>query len=155
METKKWLGINGLSCFLIIFGSTLGTYIFTITWIPRVTGLTARLISSFLYIFRISSYIVLIGSIIALVGALIVLIKRYAIARIIMIIGFIIAISGVALYIFGAVEAIASFTIDGLPKIIVSLPFLTINLTFELIGIFLGLIKTRTLVEERLLYHRD
>ncbi|MFX1499961.1 MAG: hypothetical protein ACFFDH_03245 [Promethearchaeota archaeon] len=146
---NKWIIIGILGCFLLTFGSTIGTIIFTEIWVPRFKNLTPRLIGSFRYIFQVTSYFVLAGVIIALISLIFFVLRYYRTGSLVMLIGLIIALLAVFLYFFGAVEAAAEYTRTG-EKINVFLPLLTINFTFEVIGLILNFLSRAKLTAQRL-----
>jgi len=149
MENIKWLRLSGLGCFLLIFGSSFGTFIFTITWVPRIQDLTLRIMNSFILIFQVTSYFIIAGSIIIVIGLIFFILKRYIIAGRVMLIGLVIALLALLLYFFGAIEATLAYTIRN-ERLIVLLPLLTINFTFELIGVSLNFLSKNHLTERRI-----
>lgn len=149
MKKGTWIILSALGCFLLIFGSTIGTYIFSILWPPLSYELESDRILQFLLIFQITSYIVLGGSIIIVIGLISVWLNHNKIGSIVMIFGLVIALIGILFYFFGAIEAATSYTVtDG--RVIVLLPLLTINLTFELIGLILNFLSRARFKKEHI-----
>jgi len=149
MENIKWLSLYGLGCFLLIFGSSLGTFIFSATWIPRIQNLTLRILNSFIFIFQMTSYFVIAGSIIIVIGFLFFILKHYKIGSIVDLIGSIIALIAMFLYFFGAIEAALGYTLPN-ERVIVLLVLFTINFGFEIIGVILTLFNRKKLTEKRI-----
>ncbi len=149
MKNVKWLSISALGCFLLIFGSTIGTYIFTTLWLPRIENLTSVIVRSFTLIFEITSYFVLGAAGIIVICLIIILLNHNRIGIIGMLIGLTIALLAILLYFFGAIEATLSYTIQS-ERTIVLLPLLTINFTFELIGLILNFLSRIKFTENRI-----
>jgi len=149
MENIKWFSLSGLGCFLLIVGATFGTFIFSITWLPRIQNLELRIVNSFIFIYQTTSYFVIAGGIIIVIGLIFAMSKRYNYARIIMVIGLTIALIAMFLYFFGAIEAALAYTVRN-ERLLVLLPLLTINFTFELIGVIINFLGRKKLTEQRI-----
>ncbi len=150
MENIKWLRLSALGCFLLIFGSTIGTYIFNMLWIPRVFNLTSEIIHSFTSIFELTSYFVLGGGVIILISLIFIVSNHIRIGIAVMLIGLVIALLAMLLYLFGAFEAASAYTMAS-EKLIVFLPLLTINFTFEVVGLILIFLSRIKLAEQHIL----
>ena len=159
MKNIKWLSISAFGIFLLIFGSTVGTIVFSMIWYPNIIVcvppetleecLPQSVIPSFSLIFQVTSYFVLGGAGIIGIGLIFIMLNHNRTGNIIMLIGLGIDLVAVFFYFFGAIEGAVVYT-EPSGKGLALLILLTINFPFELIGVILNFISRKKLSEQRI-----